>query len=319
MKRTKFKLGQKVIANVPVAVKSVDTENFTLEAVFSTQDIDRHGDVVMQDGWDLGPFKKAPVILDSHNYDSVTEVIGKASNVKIDGKALSGKIKFAVNENPKARIIFDLYAGGYVNSFSVGFIVKAFGTKKDGTTDYYVIAEAELLEVSAVSVPANAKARAKAAGIDTDALDDADNEPDQDDDADEEPADGDGEGNGDAPADDGGEGAGGDEPQAEEGDGDAEPEAEETEPPKPAAGAGEEPAAREPEPEPPVTAPKSYMTKAAEALGRIDAERRENLARAKSVIDRLLAEKGIPLPESDAEKARRRKVNQAIRALLKTK
>lgn len=152
--------------NLPVKVKGVDVENKTLEAIFSVEKEDRHGDVIVQEGWDIKNFKKNPVILNSHNYNDAAEVIGKASNLKIENKKLTGRITFAVDQNPKAKVIFDLYAGGFLNAFSVGFIPKAFAEDKDGKTDWFKIAEAELLEVSAVSVPANAYALAKEKGID---------------------------------------------------------------------------------------------------------------------------------------------------------
>jgi len=79
------------------------------------------------------------------------------------GKNLTGKIKFAVDENPRAKIIFDLYAGGFLNAFSVGFLPKEFDDKG-------VILKSELLEVSVVSIPANARALAKKKGINVDLL-----------------------------------------------------------------------------------------------------------------------------------------------------
>lgn len=150
-----------------IEVKGVDKENKTLEAIFSTQGEDRHGDVIIQNGWDLKYYKKNPVILNSHNHSDATEVIGKVEkgSLKVDNSKLTGKIKFAVDENPKAKIIYDLYAGGYLNAFSVGFLVKEYDNK-----DYSKITQAELLEISAVSVPANAYALAKQKGIDVDKL-----------------------------------------------------------------------------------------------------------------------------------------------------
>jgi len=77
--------------------------------------------------------------------------------------------EFAVDANPKAKIIFDLYAGGFLHASSVGFIPTEFDKQKDGSTDYYTIKQAELLEVSAVSVPANAAATlAKGIGVEMD-------------------------------------------------------------------------------------------------------------------------------------------------------
>lgn len=149
---------KKLYENLNIRIKGVDEDNATLEAVFSTEDEDRHGDIVRQN-WDLKQFKKNPVILNSHNYWSATDVIGKAEKIGIKNGQLEGKIKFAVEENPIAKIIFDLYKGGFLSAFSVGFIPKEFSDKGE-------ILKSELLEISAVSVPANAYALAKSAGID---------------------------------------------------------------------------------------------------------------------------------------------------------
>jgi len=158
----RIKTGEKYITSIPVTVKGIDKENRTLTMVASSQDVDRHGDTILQDGWDLGPYKKNPVILNSHRYDDATEVIARAKSTKIEGKGKKSKLvqvwEFAVEENPKAEIIFNLYAGGYLHASSVGFIPRKFKQNKDGSTDYFTIEEAELLEVSAVSVPANAAA-----------------------------------------------------------------------------------------------------------------------------------------------------------------
>ena len=148
----------KLYKEFDVRIKSVNEDEYTIDAVFSTEDEDRHGDIVRQ-AWDLKNFKKNPVILNSHNYWSATDVIGKCIKIGVKNGQLEGTIKFAVEENPEAKIIYDLYRGEYLTSFSVGFIPKEFSDKGE-------ILKSELLEISAVSVPANAYARAKGAGID---------------------------------------------------------------------------------------------------------------------------------------------------------
>jgi len=57
-KTMKIKQGEKSYIQMPVEIKSVNKDMGTLDAIFSTQDVDRHGDVVMQEGWDLKHFKK---------------------------------------------------------------------------------------------------------------------------------------------------------------------------------------------------------------------------------------------------------------------
>jgi HK97 family phage prohead protease len=147
-------LYQKIIFDT----KKVDKKESILEGVFSTSDKDRHGDIVEQ-AWDLMNYKKNPVILNSHRYNDALDVVGKATDIYVKDGKLQGKIKFAVKENPIAKTIFEMYAGGFLKAFSVGFMPKKFDN--DGK-----ILESELLEISAVAVPANAMALAKAKGID---------------------------------------------------------------------------------------------------------------------------------------------------------
>lgn len=152
-----------------IELKKIDEVNATIDGIFSSANEDRHGDIVMQT-FDLKAFKKNPVILDSHDHHNADSVIGKAKGLKVVDNKLVGKIEFAVNENPKAKIIFDLIKGRFLNAFSIGFIPKEFD---DGNK----ILKSELLEISVVSVPANADClvQAKAKGIDTDLLYDKQN------------------------------------------------------------------------------------------------------------------------------------------------
>lgn len=116
--------------------------------VMSTAVEDRHGEIVFQN-WDLDNFKKNPVFLDSHNYSSIEHILGKIHNTTAQ-TALEGDIEFAL-DNPKGMLAFKLALGDFLSATSVGFIPKAFD--EDGN-----ITQAELLELSAVSVPANPQA-----------------------------------------------------------------------------------------------------------------------------------------------------------------
>lgn len=150
----------KIYKQLLFETKSIDVEKGTVYGVFSTPDVDRHGDIVIQN-WILDEFRNNPVILNSHNYYDTNEVIGKAlGDLGVKENKLQGTIQFAVNENPKAKVAFDLVAGGYLNAFSVGFIPEEFSN--DG-----VILKSRLLEISLVSVPANPNAlvTAKSAGV----------------------------------------------------------------------------------------------------------------------------------------------------------
>lgn len=117
-------------------------------AIFSTAKEDRHGEIVYQN-WELKAFKNNPVYLDSHDYSSIEHILGKIEKIKSD-KALEGDIVYAL-DNPKGLLAYKLTLGGFLNTSSVGFIPKEFDQKGN-------ILKSELLEISAVSVPANADA-----------------------------------------------------------------------------------------------------------------------------------------------------------------
>lgn len=125
--------------------KSEGSEN-KFNFVFSSADVDRHGDIVIQN-WDLGPFKKNPVFLDSHNYGSIEHILGKIDKTRVKDGKLQGVVEYAL-DNPKGLLAYKMTLGGFLNATSVGFIPKDFDEKGR-------ISKSELLEVSAVSVPAN--------------------------------------------------------------------------------------------------------------------------------------------------------------------
>lgn len=129
-------------------------------AVASTATVDRQGESVSVDGWDIKNFKKNPVLLWAHNHDE--PAIGKAKNIKVVGEGKKAQLVFEPifhDKTPFASAIKTLYEGDesldpVLNSFSVGFRP----LDVDGNT----YTKQELLEISAVNVPANSDARVMA-------------------------------------------------------------------------------------------------------------------------------------------------------------
>lgn len=142
-------------------IKEVNDQDMTLLSIVSTNAVDRMGDVIEQDGIDLKRYRKNPVVLWAHDY--ATPPIGKSLWIKIvDGKLVS-KMKFA--DTPRAQEIFSLYKGGFLSAFSIGFIPKESEPMKEGDNSMFGprrFKKTEMLEYSAVPVPANAEALAMA-------------------------------------------------------------------------------------------------------------------------------------------------------------
>jgi len=145
---------EKIRRTLDIEIKSISDEERTLEAVASDETKDRYRDIIRADGWDLKNFKKNPVLMFGHDYRQPP--IGKVIDIGVRDKKLVFKAKFATAEEyPFADTIFKLYKGGYMKAFSVGFYPKEWKDLEDGGREYL---KQELLEISAVPIPANPSA-----------------------------------------------------------------------------------------------------------------------------------------------------------------
>jgi HK97 family phage prohead protease len=141
-------------------IKAVgDPQDRVLEFVGSTAHVDRYGDVIEVEGWDLKNYKKNPVFLWAHDYRQPP--VGKALQVAKTDQGLLFHVKFATaDEYPFADTIYKLYLGGYLKATSVGFqdLEREPITDKEGKQVGWRFKRQELYELSAVPVPANPNA-----------------------------------------------------------------------------------------------------------------------------------------------------------------
>ena len=126
-----------------------DDGGLDIKGSASTSALDRAGDIIESAAWAKGGldnFKNNPVILFNHNYD---RPIGRAKEIGVteNGLELTARISKSAGE------IKDLIKDGVLGAFSVGFKVKDADYISE--TDGYKIKDAELFEVSVVSVPCN--------------------------------------------------------------------------------------------------------------------------------------------------------------------
>ena len=126
----------------------------SLTFVASTGAVDRHGDTVAPEGWRLDGYRENPVVLWAHDYRR--PAIGRTQSVWRDGSALLARLEFAPTEF--ASEVERLYRQGYQQGVSVGFRPLRFEERRDARTGAFLgirFLEQELLEISAVPVPAN--------------------------------------------------------------------------------------------------------------------------------------------------------------------
>ena len=127
-----------------------DDGGLDIKGSASTDALDRAGDIIESNAWTksggLENFKNNPIVLFNHDYD---RPIGRAKEIGVteNGLELTARISKSAGE------IKDLIKDGVLGAFSVGFKVK--DADYNDETDGYKIKDAELFEVSVVSVPCN--------------------------------------------------------------------------------------------------------------------------------------------------------------------
>jgi hypothetical protein len=170
-----------------------------LDFVASDETLDRFGDVISAVGWRLDTYRRNPVFQNAHQYGDILFTLGRAlvtevrpgprapaglpsagTNSSSSRSVLFQRIQFATDVNPIARIAYGLYKSKFLNAVSVGFIplrwqdapsgepggagspnVQSLGsTHPHSAKPRRIYLEQELLEVSAVGIPANPNALA---------------------------------------------------------------------------------------------------------------------------------------------------------------
>lgn len=156
------------VLRLAVAEPEVDAESRKVRFVFSDGSVDRAGDSIDPEGWQIDAFMKNPVALWAH--DSFSPPIGRASNVGPSGGKLMGDIEFMMPDiSAFADSIFRMVKAGFVKAVSVGFIPLEWTFVNDSKRPFGIdFKKQELLEISVCPVPCNPNALhdAKALGID---------------------------------------------------------------------------------------------------------------------------------------------------------
>jgi len=169
MKKKKLKAeteNEIIRKDIGFKIEEIDEKKGVIRGVFSTQDEDRHGEIIDQLGWKLEKYMTNPVILFAH--DHYTPAVAQTVELEVDkvNKVLRGAIQFAVDEFDLAKTLFGLYKGRYMRAFSVGFKNLVQEIITDGDKEIIVLRENELREISLVNVGANDMALAYSKGID---------------------------------------------------------------------------------------------------------------------------------------------------------
>ncbi len=157
-----FSLGQ---------VREVDVQHRSVTALVSTPNVDRYEEIVQPQAfakW-LDVFMENPVFIAGHTYTGWSgepTVIGHWTEMRVTEQGLVGTCVFA--QTPLAEQYWQLYRDGHMKAFSVGWLthewkIEEFEVSPGIKKKIRVFTEVELIEVSAVAIPANRESLVRAA------------------------------------------------------------------------------------------------------------------------------------------------------------
>jgi HK97 family phage prohead protease len=149
--------------------KMVDRDQRQIRFVVSNATVDRDGDIVEPDGWQLDKYLTNPVVFWAHRSRELP--VAQSVSIGVEGDALVSVAQFAsAAANPMAEHVFQCYAEGCLRAVSAGFRILAAEDILDqgGRFIGMRITQQELWEYSAVGIPANPDALmlAGAKGVD---------------------------------------------------------------------------------------------------------------------------------------------------------
>jgi hypothetical protein len=183
MKKTISKSGQDAAPLRRVIhpeIRVLDAKQGIVEYVASDESIDSYLEVVRADGWQFNLFSKNAPFVDSHDYSTIKNLVGRVLDYTVTGGKLVETVKWAIDvpENELAQIGFNMTAGGYLKAVSVGFFPKAAVSCYDSNTNAFtslcatmnldptkvrtIYTRQEQIELSACIIGANPNALAKA-------------------------------------------------------------------------------------------------------------------------------------------------------------
>ena len=162
----KLEKGQSVKKDL--SIKAEEIAERTVQFTISKEVEDRDGDILRASGCDFTNYMKNPVFLSFHN--SREFPLGKVTKFWVEGKSVKATVYFPTlkelssdenNASEKAKLVdfcYHCYKTGMLNAVSVGILPLEWTETKNG----FDITKWELLEFSAVAVPANQDAIAEA-------------------------------------------------------------------------------------------------------------------------------------------------------------
>lgn len=137
-------LGQRQTRELAVTPKVLSEKDGTVEFVASDETLDCHREIVRVGGWKFTHFKKNAPFVDSHDYSSITKLLGQVTDYRLEKGQLVETVKYSREPGTLAEWAFKMVRDGFLRAVSVGFIPSRMCTKWDQDSKDFVAQVQEL-------------------------------------------------------------------------------------------------------------------------------------------------------------------------------
>lgn len=114
-----------------VTAKVLSEKDGTVEFVASDETLDCYREIVRVNGWRFTHFAKNAPFVDSHDYSSITKLLGQVTDWRIEKGQLVETVKYSREPGTLAEWAFKMVRDGFLRAVSVGFVPTSMVSKWD--------------------------------------------------------------------------------------------------------------------------------------------------------------------------------------------
>lgn len=118
-----------------VVPRILSEKDGTVEYIASDHSVDSYDEVVLVNGWRFDFFAKNAPFVNSHNYWSIEDLLGRVDSARMESGQLIETVTWAkdVEEHHLAKLGWKMTVGGFLKAVSVGFrVIRSAGPGSDG-------------------------------------------------------------------------------------------------------------------------------------------------------------------------------------------
>lgn len=121
----------KLIRALNIVPRVLNEQDGTVQFTASDESLDCYGEIIRASGWRFTQFAKNAPFVDSHDYSSITKLLGQVTDFRVEGGALIETVRYSREPGTLAEWAFKMVRDGFLRAVSVGFYPVRMVSKYD--------------------------------------------------------------------------------------------------------------------------------------------------------------------------------------------